>query len=119
MISLITYILLLLLEWPRFPNGMHVVWQWCLTPCTEATDTLDSVPSLVIDRGFVLAMVFPSQEFPFTCLPSLFSLILLPPPPLPIPKFPPGQDPPVPITAFLLVPPVPFPTSHTYLTVIV
>ena len=40
----IQYLLLLLLDQPPCNDGMHIVGWWCSTPCTEATETLDSVP---------------------------------------------------------------------------
>ena len=40
------YILILLVR-PPCPNGIRIVGEWCSTPCTEAKETLDSVPYLV------------------------------------------------------------------------
>ena len=37
------YILLLLVR-PPCPNGIRIVGWWCSTPCTDAKETLDSVP---------------------------------------------------------------------------
>ena len=37
-------LLLLLLGRPLCPDGMLIVGQWCSTPCTEAKETLDSIP---------------------------------------------------------------------------
>ena len=69
-------IFLLLLDRPLCPNGMRTVGRWCSTPCTEAKETLDYVPELVMDRYFVLATVAPSQYSSFTSPPSLFFPIL-------------------------------------------
>ena len=41
------YLLLLILDRPPCPDGMLIVERWCSTPCTEAKETLDSVPYLV------------------------------------------------------------------------
>ena len=37
-------LLLLLLNRPQFPDGMHIVRRCCSTPCTEAKETPYSVP---------------------------------------------------------------------------
>ena len=41
-------LLLILLERALFPNGVRIVGKWCSTPCTEANETLDYVPILLV-----------------------------------------------------------------------
>ena len=41
-------LIILLLKQSLCPNGVLIVGRWCSIPCTEATETLDSVPILFI-----------------------------------------------------------------------
>ena len=53
---------------PLCPNGMQIIGWCCSTSCTEAKDTLDYVPWLVIDCFVLLFTVAPFRESSFTSL---------------------------------------------------
>ena len=53
-------LLLLLLDRPPCPDGMRILGQWCSIPCTEAKETLDSVPYYLIALRFISIFSHPS-----------------------------------------------------------
>ena len=80
MISVLLLLLLLLVQ-PLCPDRMCIVGRWCSTPCTEAKETPDYVPSLV---KFVICILF---WFPG---PMVFLFVpYVTPPPYPLPVSPP------------------------------
>ena len=108
-------LLLIILNRSLCPNVMLIVGQWCSTLCTEAKETLDSVPIWLLRCFVPVAVASDPGVFRFIYPSFTPPSHTRPPPPLPPPSpfLLPGQFPPVHTTASLTMPPASSPPPCT------
>ena len=110
----IFWYLLLLVNWFPCPDGVHIVGRWCSTPCTEAKETLYSVPILWIMLNSTRYPCFIPGGFYFNTSCNIPDYPLPPPPPPPPYPLPlSDQWPPVTTTTNPPMPPDSSPLPHS------